>query len=81
VRDFVAFLALCAFFVAVNAFGAGVLFGLLRLGQTAAPEWMGDPLVTYFVALGGIGVTLFLAIRGILLIERALVRSRGRARG
>jgi hypothetical protein len=79
VKSVAAFIAVNLFFVALNALGAAILFGLFRLGQQLTPELMEQPFFVYPLGLVGIGATIWCAIKAVQIIGRRL--SRGPARG
>lgn len=79
-KSLAAFVAVNAFFVALNILFAGLIYGLFRLGQTVAPELMEIPLFTYLLGLACLAATIWFAWKSMQIMGR-LAQGRGRGRG
>lgn len=80
-RALLGFAVINAFFVAMNAFGAVLLYALFKGGQFVAPSAIEHPWVSYPLGIAGLAVTLWLSFKSVRFIERRLARlpARGRA--
>ena len=75
-----AFCAVNLFFVALNVLGAGILFGLFRLGQVLVPGLMNEPSVVLPLGILGVATTIWCAYKAMHLMGRR-VQGRGPGRG
>lgn len=79
-KSVLAFLAVNAFLVAVNALFAGLFIGVILFGRAIAPEWSEHPVFTLPLGFAALGLTIWTMVRAYGFIFRRLSRSRVRAR-
>jgi len=81
-RSAIAWIAINAFFVAVNLVFAGGIYLLFKAGQVVAPDLMESPLFVYQLGLVALAAALAFAFLCMRLLPTFLRRfeDRGRAR-
>jgi hypothetical protein len=80
VRALVAWLAVNAFFVAINVVAAGLIFGLFALGKMLVPDLMDEPLLVIPLGLAGVAGAIWLAYISVRALNARPLRGRGRGR-